>query len=146
MKIYVSGPPIADLEAGDTNSAVIYRAIERKFGKEHDVTLPVRTHELDKLSARDFFAAMSQRINAAEGVITIIEGGDQSTPVEATIAAFSGKPQYVLEIAAAPRLIRGLPGITGGAIFSTEKLDHQLQEAIEQLIAASRPKPRERAA
>ncbi|MBR1124072.1 hypothetical protein JQ628_21260 [Bradyrhizobium lablabi] len=140
MKIYVSGPPVSALEQGVTHSAVIYKAILKKFGAEHDVSLPIRTPELDILGAKDFFAAISKKIGAAEAVITVIEKGDQSTPAEATIASLTGRPQYILEIDSAPRLLRGLPGVTGGTKVALEKLDGQLDEALKHLMAA--PKPR----
>ena len=139
MKIYVSGPPVKELEEGRTLHGLIYRTIIKvvEKGGQHQVVLPIRTAELDRLSARDFVAAMAKRIADAERVMTVFDKGDQSTPVEATIAALGGKPQFVLEITAAPRLIRGLPGIVGGVTVSAEKLESQIEEALEKLVTAS---------
>ena len=63
MKIYVSGPPVKELEEGRTLHGLIYRTIIKvvEKGGQHQVVLPIRTAELDRLSARDFVAAMAKK-------------------------------------------------------------------------------------
>ncbi|WLB55850.1 hypothetical protein [Bradyrhizobium japonicum] len=142
MKIYVSGPPIAKLEEGTSKTALLYQTLARKFGADHEIELPIRSAELDKLDARDFVATISKKIGEAEGIITVIEKGDQSTPVEATIASLKGKPQYILEFRGAPRLVRGLPGVMGATKVSTVKLASQLENAFKHLLSALEPETR----
>jgi hypothetical protein len=124
MKIYVSGPPTSSLKEAKDPHAMIYKVIAEileENGVGYEVEFPIRNPELDMLGARDFFAEMSKKIDGAERVITVFQEGDQSTPVEATLAATKGKPQIVLELrdfqktAGAPRLIRGLPGVIKAA-------------------------------
>src|SRR6266404_2478920 len=78
MKIYVSGPPTKNIDDGTTLHAVIYKTIAKKLeekGEEHKIEFPIRTAELDKLDARDFFATMSKKIEDAEHVITVFDHG-----------------------------------------------------------------------
>jgi len=141
MKIYVSGPPINKLEEGEGLHAIIYKVIREITLGKHPISLPIRTPELAKLDPNEFFDAMSKRLQIADGVISVFVQGDQSTPVESTVAALSGKPQSVLEIGSAPRLIRGLPNIVEIVKVSPHNVQAQVRSVIDNLIKLIEPEP-----
>jgi hypothetical protein len=110
MKFYVSGPVVDELRDKDP-LARLYVLIE-KLLKGHRVELPLRTRDLETLSAGAFYQEVFKMISSSDGVICVLMEGDQSGPVESTIASLNGKPQCIMEIsAAAPRLLRGLSNV-----------------------------------
>jgi hypothetical protein len=141
MKIYVSGPPVDKIERGKDLHIVIYRTIKKLTKGKHDVVLPIKTPELSKLSEQDFYNEMSRRISEAEGVISVFVEGDQSTPVETTIASAKDKPQSILEIGSAPRLVRGLPGVLEVVAVSPDEVQDQVNSILEHLIGLIEPEP-----
>jgi hypothetical protein len=141
MKIYVSGPPVDKIEYGKELHVVIYRTIKKLTEGKHDVMLPIKTNKLSKLSDQAFYREMSRRINEADGLISVFVEGDRSTPVEATIASAKDKPQSILEVGSAPRLIRGLPGIVEVMAVSPDKVQDQVNSVLENLIRLIEPEP-----
>jgi hypothetical protein len=118
MKLYVSGPAVKSLSASEASrlpqyaAGTVYRAIRDHIFGAHQALFPIRNAELDELVPDQFYKQMFSRIELADGVFTFLFPGDQSTPVESVIAAtLLHKPQCILSVGKAPRLIIGLPRI-----------------------------------
>jgi hypothetical protein len=141
MKIYISGPPVDKIGEGDELHAIIYKIIRETTAGKHAISLPIRTIELQKLDPKGFFDAISNKIKIADGVISVVVHGDQSTPVESTLAALNGKPQSVLEIGPAPRLLRGLPNIVEIVKVNPKDVQSQVQSVVQNLIKLIEPDP-----
>jgi hypothetical protein len=137
MKIYVSGPPVDSIDGSKEQYAYIYSLIREIANGEHEVIFPIRTTQLAKLDPRAFFEEISRRIGGAEAVISVIVAGDQSTPVEATVASTKGKPQSVIQIDHAPRLVQGLPKIVDIIKISSDDPKEQVRSIIENLTRSS---------
>lgn len=138
MKIYVSGPPVDSIEFGDELHMSLYRLIKDVTDGKHVVIFPIRTPELIKLKPKEFYKEMARRIDDVEAVISVSVVGDQSTMIEATIASEKKKPQSVIQIGAAPRLLRGLPNIVEVVRISFEDSRKQVESVVENLTTSVR--------
>jgi hypothetical protein len=135
MKIYVSGPVVDSLDDKKLPLiSSIYRLIERKVPRSYELDLPVRTAELSKLSANEFYETIQKQISLADGVFTVLAPYDQSTPVEAATAAINNKPQCILALTDVPRLIAGLPNIIEISPVDKDKLEDQVGYLVDRLL------------
>jgi hypothetical protein len=108
--LYVAGPVI---HRHRHELPEVYRAIQdtaESYG--WSVELPERDENIDGFPPERFVKYVAERINEAAAVVAVLPLGDQSVPIESSMAAFSRKPQLVVaEGARSPRLIEGLPGV-----------------------------------
>src|SRR5436189_158319 len=108
--LYVAGPVI---HRHRQELPEVYRAIQdtaESYG--WSVELPERDENVDGFRPEHFVKYVAERINEAAAVVAVLPPGDQSVPVESSMAAFSRKPQLVVaEGARPPRLVEGLPGV-----------------------------------
>jgi hypothetical protein len=109
------------------------RVIEAAKNEGWAVNAPIRDRGVDGLSTTQFAEFMLERIGSADIVVAFLAKGDQSVPVEATMAAFMRKDQLVVaeDPYSVPRVLSGLPGIT--AIVHV-KDDELLYAALRQMI------------
>ncbi|MBI4532102.1 MAG: hypothetical protein HY709_11355 [Candidatus Latescibacteria bacterium] len=109
--IYVAGPVIRPGLANRRFRSVFHDVVTAADATGEKVVLPELDRSLDRLKPPDFVKLISDRIASADGVLTVLTEGDQSAPVEATLAAICQKPQLVLakNTKRVPRMIRGLP-------------------------------------
>jgi hypothetical protein len=127
-RVYVAGP-VWD-PAGYKSAPAIYADLDREAAlRGWSVSLPERERELDELQGSDFTKAITDRIDDAQCVVTVLSPDDQSAPVEATIASYIGKEQgvVVVEGARAPRVLAGLPGVV-------QVVDAEDEEAVSRLV------------
>jgi len=114
--IYVSGPvlrhgvPVPEW-VGNTYETVLGSA--RELGL--NVSYPEAEPYLERADPRIFLESIRQRISASQVAVVIFTGGDVSSGIEATMASNLNKPQVVIsdDPATVPRLLRGLPTVTG---------------------------------
>jgi nucleoside 2-deoxyribosyltransferase len=125
-RTYVAGP-VFDREG---RVPPVYEAIrERLAATGTEADFPLRDWELDRAEPREFVEAIRNRIERADTVITVLAPGDQSAPVESTMAAFLGKRQIIVSDGAeVPRMLRGLEGVA--AVASN---DEELSAALDDL-------------
>lgn len=135
MRIYVSGPTVSSVHEEKSFPALIYRIIEARLSKQHEVDLPIRTEGLSKLSPLEFYNRVQKQIERADGIFTLLISGDQSTPIEAATAANQHKPQCVLAVSKVPRLIAGLPYVVEISPIEPEKdLEGQIDYLLDRLF------------
>ena len=135
MKFYVSGPVVDELNEKELVGR-IYLLIE-KILKGHQVELPLRSRDLDKLSPTRFYDSVRKLIKKSDGVISVLAGEDLSGPVESTLASIRKKPQCMMEMSAsAPRLLRGLPGMVDVTTINEKdgNLEQQVRRCLESLL------------
>jgi hypothetical protein len=133
MIFYVSGPVVEEL-AGSIGS--IYAVIQRHL-PQHAVDLPLRSRDIDALSPENFFIAVSNMIRKSDAVITVLTDNDQSCPVESTIASLMHKPQCIMHVPkAAPRLLRGLPGVVDVRNIGSGDLTAKITGSIDRLLSS----------
>ena len=147
MKVYVSGPPVDQL-SNKSLPETVYEIIQKASKDLFEVDLPIRTESLSKLPPSEFFAAISRRIDSADGVITLLIPDDQSTPVEAATAAQSGKIQSIVMTFDGPRLVVGLPNVVDVVKLDKTDLAAQINSVVSQLAIRLNPRsnPRGRSA
>jgi hypothetical protein len=133
MRFYVSGPVVDEVDKRDVLGRV-YLTIERVL-KGHDVSLPLRSRDLDGLAPVEFVKTIDGLIGSSNAVITVLVDNDQSGPVEATIASHRLKPQCMMDMSAgAARLLRGLPQVTEVARITPQDLEAQVTQAVERFL------------
>ncbi len=110
--VYVAGPVVTPATGPPP---ALYTDIAREFERFGiEVALPVRHDDLDSLEPAEFTREIRTRIKHAHSVVTVLEAGDQSVPVEATLASELGKGQIVVAVdgkVPIPRLVAGLRGV-----------------------------------
>jgi len=138
MQFYVSGPVVDELNNKDALGR-IYILIE-KILHGHKVDLPLRSRDLDKLSPEKFYSSVFDMIARSDGVISVLTEGDQSGPVESTVASFKHKPQCIMEMSAtAPRLLRGLPFVVDVTNLESKELEPQVRACLERFLKSLNP-------
>lgn len=118
--IYLAGPVVNERDSEGVaalyeqlaKTATMYGWVCRK---------PLRTKELDTLEASAFTQQIAERIRHAAHIVYFWQPGDDSGPVEATLASIMRKPFDIVVVGrgVVPRIIRGLPGF-GGAYRVSE--------------------------
>jgi nucleoside 2-deoxyribosyltransferase len=136
MRFYVSGPVVEELKKENLLDA-IYLVVESKLSG-HQVDLPLRSRDIDKLAPKNFYNAVFNMIKAADGVVAVLAADDKSTPVETTIASMLSKPVCIMEVSSsAPRLMQGLPGVVDVTkIVESKELEPQVGQAIDRMLGS----------
>ena len=124
--IYVAGPvPRKSMEPCQRVLLQFLYGQLHRFADQRNVNihLPRVDLSLDKMDSADFSSAIYQRIEQADGVITVGYPADASVACEAQHASTLGKTQVLLvaDESQAPRLLKALPKIV--AIFELPDLD-----------------------
>ncbi|MFL6207833.1 MAG: hypothetical protein ACJ74W_03245 [Pyrinomonadaceae bacterium] len=129
--IYVAGPVLRPHDSS-SDLANIYQQIYATLGRAgYKVILPIQDDNLERADPQTFYRVMEQRIASSDFVVTVFPDLNRSAPVEATMASFMHKRQYVLagEERNVPRLIQGLPGVRSVApMYALDDVLSRLQQ------------------
>jgi hypothetical protein len=91
-----------------------YLYIREKLSSQgFEVVLPELDSYLDQLDPQEFYNQISKRLDKSDFVITVFPEMSKSAPVEATLASFKDKAQYIItgNMNQLSRLLRGLPNV-----------------------------------
>jgi hypothetical protein len=129
--VYIAGPvvrSVSSLEKQRERSQIYNHIYETLTAAGLKVIVPSLSETTENADPQAFFQIMKDRISASDAVITVFPERNRSVPVEATMASFMNKAQYVVagDIDAVPRILKGLPGLS--QIVSVDDVDRVLDE------------------
>jgi hypothetical protein len=133
--VYIAGPvmrSVSRLENQSERSQIYGHIYETLTAAGIEVIVPVSNETTEDADPQTFFQIMKDRISASDLVITVFPERNRSVPVEATMASFMNKPQYIVagDIEAVPRLLKGLPGMTQTvSVNDIDQVLHEIQHA-----------------
>ncbi len=108
---FITRPPFMDTA---DQYARTYRFIDRYCGERNiKVQFPLSEPRLEESNPQEFYSQMESRIEGANIVLTVCSGENLSEPIEAAMASFKQKEQFIAyrDGMFVPRLLRGLPNV-----------------------------------
>jgi hypothetical protein len=137
-KIYVGGRSVSSLDV-DGKHARVYREIKKELiSRSLYFIFPTRREEFKLVRPNDFYDVIDRTIQAADGIIVILAPDDDSSPIEAALAARRQKPIALMSLGEAERLPAGLPGVVEYIMIDPERLDQQAKRVVDKLLAEIR--------
>ena len=150
--IYVSGPvirrslPLLNLKrlaldgmAGIAAPDKAYRWLAQTARSlDFELLLPVSDPYLEIALPESFAREIRQRIERADGIVSIFSRTDSSGPVESTMASMMGRRQIIFAANPdiVPRIMRGMPGVLGTFHITDESaFRHIMEEFLRSLYS-----------
>jgi nucleoside 2-deoxyribosyltransferase len=139
-KIYVAGRSVSSLDADEQHARVYQEMKNQLIYQKLSFLLPIQREEFRALNALDFHDVIDRTIQAADGIIVILAPDDDSSPIEAALAARHQKPIALMSLGEKPpgRLSAGLPGVVQAIMIDPGKLDYQAASVVDTLVAEIR--------
>ena len=119
MRVHVIGPVVRRVSPLFQERSVrqVYFELDNRLSRNgFKVILPISDRDLESAEPERFLEEIERMIEDSEIIVTVLSKRRHlGPPVEATIAAFMGREQYVLSEtpSSAPRLLLGLPNVKG---------------------------------
>lgn len=119
--VYVIGPVVRQNPDGTYDGSSLSAETLAAYQEIHhtlvasgfNVAFPLSEPSLEYASPGDFYLQIEERIKSSDLVITVLAEHNPSGDIEAAMASFMEKEQYVIaeDIRRTPRLLRGLPNV-----------------------------------